>query len=94
MLPVQSKRFSKLPAEGFVQQRLFEIVEGDEFLAVDGFEMLYFFLQPLYLRCNQSLFFNRWPHELEILNLCATDVRNTNSSLNIQKVTAKGLAAC
>jgi hypothetical protein len=28
----------QLPAEGLVQQRLFEVVEGGEFLAVDGFE--------------------------------------------------------
>jgi hypothetical protein len=29
----------QLPAEGLVQQRLFEVVEGGEFLAVDGFEL-------------------------------------------------------
>jgi hypothetical protein len=40
MSTVQSKWFSKLPAEGLVKKRLFEVGEGGEFLALDGFDAL------------------------------------------------------
>lgn len=38
----EQRTYSKLPTEGLVQQRLFEVFEGGEFLAVDGFEALRF----------------------------------------------------
>ena len=37
--------WSKLPAEGLVQQGFFEVVEGGEFLAVDCFDVLGFNLK-------------------------------------------------
>lgn len=38
MSAVHINPWSKLPTEGLVQKGFFEVVEGGEFLAVDGFE--------------------------------------------------------
>ena len=57
---------SKLPAEGLVQEGFFEVVEGGEFLAVDGFEANDFAFQ---LICHVQQFLNlliRWNGQREL----------------------------
>ena len=52
---LRRKAFLQLPAEGSVQQRLFQLVERGELPLVEGFEALGFFGQSLKLVYNPRL---------------------------------------
>ena len=77
---------SQLPAEGSVQQRLFQLVERGEFALVEGFEALGFFAECFEVVGDTSLLSQWRQSKLKVLDLLPADVRHSNPGLDAQNV--------